>query len=202
MISDYTRLINFTAKAGLDALPSDFDDEFNRVAASSALKAPLLNPTFTGVVTVPALANATSDAGIIGKNSPARSGEIYMNTFETGVKTLFYQATAPLGWTQDTKHDDTLLRVVSGAGGGKGGNKGFVANPLDVTGNHKLTVAEIPAHTHDIGFKQFSSSGYAAGASMVTTGVQNTKSTGGGGNHSHPITFNPKYIDLIVCTKD
>ena len=38
---------------------------------------------------------------------------------------LFGQASAPLGWSKLTSHNDKALRVVSGSGGGSGGSSGF-----------------------------------------------------------------------------
>jgi len=203
MISDYTRLTNFTALAGLDSLPSIFDTEFNRVATFSALKAPLLNPTFTGTVVVPALAAVTSDAAVAGKTSPAQSGEVYMHAFPTGTKMPFFQAAAPLGWTQDVTNNDALLRVVSGAGGVAAGTTGFVAAPLNITDAHVLTTTEIPAHTHTV-VTNGGTGGFLGGGSPATTtwAAGNTGSAGGGGGHTHPITYDPKHIDVIVCTKD
>lgn len=73
---------------------------------------------------------------------------------------LFQQSSAPTGWTKDTSHNDKALRVVSGAVGG-GGSKGFsatfgrprVSGSVSSriggrTGAHRLTVAEMPGHTH------------------------------------------------------
>ena len=61
-MSNYTKTTNFTAK---DSLPSgdsgkiirgsEFDTEFDAIATSSATKANLASPTFTGTVTVPNL---------------------------------------------------------------------------------------------------------------------------------------------------
>lgn len=61
-MSNYTKITNFATK---DSLPSgsagktirgvEFNTEFDRIAVASATKADLNNPTFTGLVTVPAL---------------------------------------------------------------------------------------------------------------------------------------------------
>jgi len=200
MISDYTRLINFTAKAGFDAIPSDFDSEFNRVATFSALKAPLLNPTFSGTVVVPALINTTSDAGVAGKTSPAQSTQIYMNTFVTNTKMIFFQATAPLGWTQITNHDDVLLRVANASDGGTGGTTGFVASPLNITASHVLTQGQIPSHSHFY-TGNAGAGGYLGGGAGGTFGTKTTTALGGGNGHTHGITWTQKYINMILCNK-
>lgn len=43
----------------------------------------------------------------------------------SGTRMLFYQASAPTGWTKITTHNDKALRVVSGTGGGSGGSTAF-----------------------------------------------------------------------------
>ena len=43
----------------------------------------------------------------------------------SGSTMLFYQASAPSGWTKQTTHNDKSLRVVSGTGGGNGGSTAF-----------------------------------------------------------------------------
>ena len=42
-----------------------------------------------------------------------------------GTSMLFAQASAPLGWTKSTSHNNKALRVVSGSGGGSGGSSAF-----------------------------------------------------------------------------
>jgi len=204
-MTDYVKSISFAALAGLDALPTTFDTEFALVATASATKADKLNPTFSGTVVIPALAAATSDAGNALKTSPAQSGELYMHVFATGTKAPFFQAAAPTGWTQDTTTglNDALLRLVTGAGGGTGGTTGFVASPLSTTNAHTLSISEMPAHTHSYthvggtGSQQF-----VSGAGIVVGAAATTGAAGGGAGHSHTITWAPKYIDMIVCTKD
>lgn len=67
------------------------------------------------------------------------------NFFAAGTKLVFFQASAPTGWTQDTTHNGKALRVVSAAGGGSGGS----SDPSStITLAHTHTVA---SHTHDMG---------------------------------------------------
>lgn len=59
-------------------------------------------------------------------------------------KMVFFQATVPTGWTQDTTHDGKVLRVESGTGGGSAGS----ADPATaITLAHSHTV---DGHTHSI----------------------------------------------------
>lgn len=60
----------------------------------------------------------------------------------------FGQAAAPTGWTKETTHDDKALRVVSGTGGGSGGDTGF-GTSINLTHNH--TTSSDGAHTHTMG---------------------------------------------------
>jgi len=202
-MTDYVKSISFAALSGLDALPTTFDSEFALVATASSTKADKLSPTFSGTVVIPALAAATSDAGNALKTSPVQSGELYMHVFATGTKAPFFQAVAPTGWTQDVTNNDALLRVVSAAGGGTGGTTGFVASPLSTTNAHALVISEMPSHTHSYthvggtGSQQF-----VVGAGIVAGAAATTGAVGGGAGHSHTITWAPKYIDMIVCTKD
>ena len=61
---------------------------------------------------------------------------------------LFYQATAPLGWTKQTTQNDKALRVVSGSTGGSSGGTNSFSSVMaqTVVGNHTLTAAELAPH--------------------------------------------------------
>jgi hypothetical protein len=57
----------------------------------------------------------------------------------------FWQAAAPVGWTQVTTQNDKALRVVSGAGGVSGGTNPFSTVMAQTTvGNHTLVAGELP----------------------------------------------------------
>lgn len=150
----------------------------------------------------------TSRYGIIPQNSVA----------------VFYQASAPTGWTQVTTHNNKALRVVSGTGGGSGGSISFTSafpstlKPISGTvtasgsvGNTTLTIAQLPSHSHGAG----STVSVRPGTPGITgraanTNAPNTSSIGGGGAHSHPfvgtatpvstsIDLRVQYIDVIIC---
>ena len=82
--------------------------------------------------------------------------------FPRGTRMLFQQSAAPAGWTKDATINDKALRVVSGSVG-SGGSKGFastfgrprVAGSVSSsisgrTGAHRLSVGEMPSHTHSV----------------------------------------------------
>lgn len=68
-----------------------------------------------------------------------------------GTVMVFYQASAPTGWTKLTTQNDKALRVVSGSGGGVGGTHGLSSPPstahTHVAPAHSHTA---PAHTHTV----------------------------------------------------
>lgn len=81
--------------------------------------------------------------------------------FPTGTDWVFFQASAPTGWTKQTTHNNKALRLVSGTGGGSGGSQPFTtvcsptfkyAGTLTTTtasGNRALTTPMIPSHLHN-----------------------------------------------------
>lgn len=138
---------------------------------------------------------------------------------------IFFQASAPTGWTKSTTHNDKTLRVVSGDGGGSGGNSTFSSvfptslRPVSAsvpmtgsTGNTTLTVNQLPSHSHgNDGSVGLSPGGGDVGAAAGwTRNSPSTGSTGGGQGHNHPwsgtasfstdIDLRVQYIDVIICT--
>ncbi len=90
--------------------------------------------------------------------------------FSSGVVMVFYQASAPTGWTKSTTNNNKALRVVSGSGGGSGGTHGLSSPPSTAhthsgpnhrhstpnhshshslsAGAHTLSLAQTPSHNH------------------------------------------------------
>jgi len=131
--------------------------------------------------------------------------------FASGTKMLFYQDTAPIGWTIDNTLDDKIVYITKGsaAGGQTGGGvhstgswtiSGFDAN----VGGHTLASAEMPAHTHTgpshrhtVTSYQFVEGGtnmlehticdLGSSSSSYTSydGTGNTGSAGSDGSHTH-----------------
>jgi len=76
---------------------------------------------------------------------------------------IFYQSSAPTGWTKSTSHDNKSLRVVSGSGGGSAGTNAFTSmmtssyfnysGTMSVstpTGDTGLLDTQIPSHAHNM----------------------------------------------------
>jgi len=146
--------------------------------------------------------------------------EVNSSSFPSGTTLVFYQASAPTGWTKITTHNDKALRVVSGNGGGSGGSTAFSSafshthtDSFSVS-NHTLITAEIPSHVH--GYTGVQGTGYPDGA-LDSTGAGGSGSypriteldyEGGGQPHNHGLagsinsaTLAPYYVDVIICTK-
>ena len=147
------------------------------------------------------------------------------NQFPSGTTTVFYQAAAPTGWTQDTSQNDIAIRVVSGAGGAAytAGQAFSTAAASGSIIGHALTQDEMPiydlpitdlGHNHVIG----NSIGYASGGTVglipyVSGATRSAGSStgvivhsGGSGNaHTHTFAGNNlslNYMDVIMCRKN
>lgn len=141
-----------------------------------------------------------------------------VQSFPSGTVMLFYQVAAPVGWTQISNDDNSMLRMVTGDGGGSGGSDSpiqfdYDTEHLHVTGDHQLTIAEMPVHSHTAdadGGSTSSSSGTRFRREGGFNGTINTNSIGGGGVHNHgdtelaggALSFSPRYIDIIQASKD
>jgi hypothetical protein len=126
-----------------------------------------------------------------------------------GTKMVFYQVSAPSGWTQDITQNDKALRVVSGAGGGTGGT---IAVSTGFSHNHTVN-----AHSHIIisdGSHSHRLEGFVLVAGPVAFDSVATTTTDTAPGHAHGgSTLNDtpgtdtklgviQYVDIIVCTKD
>jgi hypothetical protein len=137
--------------------------------------------------------------------------------FPTGTTTIFYQATAPVGWTQVVTYHDCSLRIISGGSGGTLSGSGdfssvFVDKPVSATvtvglaansGNNSGSAAG--SHTHVISGYSYGAnpySPYPVHTAWVYSGVTPTafkyestfsqqvlSSSGSGTVHTHPISY-------------
>ena len=126
--------------------------------------------------------------------------------FPSGTKQVFYQASAPTGWTQDTTAalGNAVMAVVTGTGGGTGGSTSFFSSLLTGTnstavqdsapvtgslsgtvGDTTLSTPQIPSHSHPNGARPVGAPRNAPGN---PSGGGSTGGTGGGGSHSHPFS--------------
>jgi hypothetical protein len=125
-----------------------------------------------------------------------------------GTAMFFYQSSAPTHWVKSSSHDNKMLRVVSGNGGGSGGSVSFTDfssrsftfpySSNSSTNNKTLSSNQIPSHTHsNMGtkltfFPQNPNGTYNGGDVRRGPGwTRNTNSTGGvsgPSQHSHPFS--------------
>jgi hypothetical protein len=154
--------------------------------------------------------NGTVNATTYSGNGSSLTG---VSSIPSGSTALFFQGSAPSGWTQNTDAsiNTTTLRVVTGTGGGTGGADAFgtvfssskstesgnfvlddVANASSDTsgmtlGGHTLSTPELPAHTHTRDW--IDGTGNPDNRSLITSSTPTTTgSTGGGGSHTHTIS--------------
>jgi microcystin-dependent protein len=143
---------------------------------------------------------------------------------------LFYEAAAPVGWTQNTalaSLDGATIRMETGAGGQAVAGTHSINSPPSIdhshtdtfaVANHTLTAAQIPQHRHTYNYvrgdesdgavEMRPSDGYQKGHFVAS----NTGYVGSNGAHNHTLTgvvsskalteFAPKYINCILCSKD
>ena len=126
-----------------------------------------------------------------------------------GTSMFFFQSFAPTHWVQSMSHDNKMLRVVSGNGGGSGGSVSFTSlsanrqmvinwQSTSSTDNRTLNSNQIPSHTHsNMGtelnfFPQNPNGTYNGGDVRRGPGwTRNTNSTGGvsgPAQHNHPFS--------------
>jgi len=128
---------------------------------------------------------------------------------------VFFQANAPTGWTKVTTQNDKTLRVVSGTGGGTGGDWAMSAGETTSShgghvhagaahshnhnlsaGAHTLALNEIPSHSHPV--TSYNPANYgnttaypAIGSNGWVNGAHTknyTSNQGGGASHSHSLS--------------
>ncbi len=134
---------------------------------------------------------------------------------------LFFQASAPTGFTQVTTQNNKALRVVSGSGGGAGGSASFTSvfgssATLDLSGSvgdTTLSTAQIPSHQHSVPLYYIDNdeTNNQPGATFgrIAQGTVNTNAAGGSGSHTHSLTtasvsvdMDLEFIDIILASKD
>jgi hypothetical protein len=135
------------------------------------------------------------------------SGGFDTGGFPTGTAMLFQQTSAPTGWTKSTTHDNKALRVVSGTAG-SGGSVNFITafNSSGTVGATTLTTAQIPSHNHSTIRSGTLNSGqppkFQVANAFDGAAFTAMNDTGGGGSHTHSISFDVAYVDLIIATKN
>lgn len=149
-----TAFVTAAIAAGVAGAVSSFNGRTGAVTLqgadiSAAGGALLASPQFTGVPTVPTAAvgtNTTQAASTAFVDNAVAAAPT--TSFPAGTVMLFWQAAAPLGWTQVTTQNDKLLRVVSNTttGGTAGGSAAFSTfNAQTATSTYTLTTNDLPS---------------------------------------------------------
>ncbi len=149
--------------------------------------------------------------------------------FAADTRMIFFQASAPTGWTQIDENDvgglsatnGNMLRVVTGTGGGTGGSDSPItfdaAHTHGVSGNvvsggaHTHSISADGEHTHSTG-GGLGGFNTGTGSSIADAGSHSHGGdTGSSGGHAHSFsvtsassgpTFSPSYADVIIAEKD
>ena len=145
----------------------------------------------------------------------ATLGAAAVNIIPAGTIMSFFQAVAPVGWTQVTAHDNKAMRIVGGTGGGSGGSVAFTTAfaSQGVSGSNSattLTEAQIPPHQHSYYIGSGTGSvmpDYSPADGNNASVTAYTNITGGGGAHNHTFTGTAinlavQYIDMILASKN
>ena len=159
--------------------------------------------------TVITAANGTINATAYSGNGAALTG---VSSIPAGSQALFFQGSAPTGWTQNTDAsiNTTTLQVVTGSGGGTNSGDAFESvfasskatpsGPITFSnidsasassgtlavGDTTLSTPVIPSHNHPV---LGGSSSIANRDDPIGSGPSATlNAVGGGGSHSHPIS--------------
>jgi hypothetical protein len=125
--------------------------------------------------------------------------------FPTGTLMLFAQTAAPTGWTKSTTHNDKALRVVSGTAGSGGAIAFSTVFGRTATDGHTLTTAQMPSHTHLMGYSGVGAAigrAIPAGPTYDLQVAEDTASTGGSTSHAHNSDIRVHYVDVIIASKD
>jgi hypothetical protein len=139
--------------------------------------------------------------------------------FAAGTTTVFYQASAPTGWTKliTANLDNAACRIVTGSGGVTGGTSNFST----VFASRTITLANIPSYTlpdslalsgsqtgglvreltNALSGSPYGTPNSNRDRSWFTTTLSLTGAVTSGGSGA-AMDFNVKYADFIVCEKD
>lgn len=129
--------------------------------------------------------------------------------FAAGTACLFYQDSAPTGWTIVSAVDEHMVRLTGGdavggseTGGTTGGTNDFVDQFTSITTGSESS------HTHGAGSYQVNVGGVSNGllggsATLATTGVRSVTGTSGAGSaHDHTVDLRAKHANCIIASLD
>jgi hypothetical protein len=144
---------------------------------------PTLNQNTTGnAATATVLQTARTINGVSFNGSANIT--ISASEFASGTTIVFYQASAPTGWTKSTSHDNKALRVVSGTGGGSGGSSSF-------TSVFASRGVPLPEHNHSASSGNHDGHQHSGPTNSQSIDHNHSFTTGNqSANHTHTFTTN------------
>jgi hypothetical protein len=117
----------------------------------------------------------------------------------SGTRMIFYQASAPTGWTKvtDSFINNTAMRIVTGSGGGAYSSGSsfttiFTTNRVTTGGSVQattLTSSQIPAHSHSGSTGSAGSHSHSGSTGVQDRNHTHTGATSEAGGHNHSYTF-------------
>ncbi len=117
------------------------------------------------------------------------SANISVAEFASGTTIVFYQASAPTGWTKSTSHDNKALRVVSGTGGGSGGSSSF-------TSVFASRGVPLPEHNHSASSDTHGGHQHSGPTNSQSIDHSHSFTTGNqSANHTHTFTTDNQNAD-------
>lgn len=138
------------------------------------------------------------------------------DSFPTGGRMLWGNASAPLGWTKETTFNQHALRITSGTGGATGGSVDFTtafSTSRGVGGSSSSASPGVASHSHQQ--RRWSAGGSGQikievsnepHQSAVTTSMPTTSNAGGGSSHTHgsnySVNVGVRYLDMITIVKN
>src|SRR6266566_2688271 len=147
-----------------------------------------------------------------------RNGAVAVpSPFASGTQIVFFQATAPTGWIQNTIANDKMLRMVGDSTGGSFGGSGWSITGLVASTTvlgHQLNSNELPSHSHQVNAITGTGGNVSFGnaSPFVSLAQQSITSDGGAvGNaaHSHDAStsvfgdgsWRPSYANVLIGIK-
>lgn len=200
---------------GVDNLPSGatvggtaiVDLTSAQALSSKTLTSPVINTGVSGTAFIDDDTMATAGPAVLASSESIKAyvdAESVKSRIEAATAAVFQQTAAPTNWTKSSSHNNKALRVVSGTAS-SGGATAFttVFGSGKNTGSHALTIAQMPAHTHsyyrddDVLGSFLQNNGTGTQQNLTNTGSQ-----GSNEGHSHTLSLDLQYMDVIVATKD
>jgi hypothetical protein len=209
---DGTNVVN-----GITALPAAatiggvalVDLSSAQTLTTKTLTSPVINTGVSGTAILDSDTMAGTSATTLSSSESIKAyvdAEAVKSRIVAGTAAVFQQTAAPTNWAKSTTHNDKALRVVSGTAS-SGGATAFttVFGTSKTTGSHVLTEAELAAHTHTQSVPLILNRSSTAGGTLMYSNQGSAVATGSAGSnsgHTHTLSLDPHYMDVIVATKN